>query len=289
MTLEDELGRLERQVLGVRKVSGFLEAVEAIRRLLETHPAEVRARIVKLTAPSLGGDLAAAVLAAFDLGLSGASRAAGIDPPAKAAASKPLVAAAIKAQREVAELVSKSRKLAEAGVDPDVATSPLLGAANKAKRTAATLINQAGNEGVIAAAQAAKLEVVWVAETNACVKCLEYSGEVVKAGADFPKTLTRYSTGSPYDAPGKTPPLHPNCRCTLEVLNEPTYADALRREADRSVLRGFSLESESMRTRVAAAERLLGDPDLVAPKSVIAYARKSIVAGAFTTRGRPGA
>lgn len=285
MTLEDELGRLERQVLGVRKVSTFLESVEAIRRLLETHPADVRVRIVKLTAPSLGGDLAAAVLAAFDLGLTGAATAAGIDPPAKAAPAPSTVAAAVKAQRDIADLVAKARKLAAAGVDPEVATSPLFGAANAAKRTVTTLVNQAGNEGVVASASAAKLKLVWVAETNACVHCLAYSGRTTVAGRDWPKGLS-YLGSNPYDAPGKCPPLHPNCRCTLEVLNEPSYADALRREADRSVLRGFSLESESMRTRVAAAERLL-EQGVDAPKSVIAYARKSVTAGAFTTRGHP--
>jgi hypothetical protein len=287
MTLEDDLGRLERQVLGVRKVSSFLEAVEAIRRLLETHPADVRQRIVKLTAPSLGADLAAAVLAAFDLGLSGAAKAAGIDAPAKASASKATVAAAVKAQRDIADLVGKARKLAAAGIDPETASAPLLGAATALKRATTTLVNQAGNEGVVAGAKAAKLKVVWVAETNACVHCLAYSGRTTVAGGDWPKGLS-YLGSNPYEAPGKCPPLHPNCRCTLEVLNAPEYAEALRREADRSVLRGFSLESESMRVRVAAAERLL-EQGVEAPKSVIAYAARSVKAGEFTTRGRPAA
>lgn len=285
MTLEDDLARLERQVLGIRRVSSFLDAVEAIRRLLETHPADVRARIVKLTAPSLGADLAAAVLSAFDLGLTGAATAAGIDPPAKAAPAPSTVAAAVKAQRDIADLVAKARKLAAAGVDPEVAVSPLLGAANAAKRTVATLVNQAGNEGVVVSASAAKLKLVWVAETNACVHCLAYSGRTVVAGKPWPKGLS-YAGTNPYGGPGKCPPLHPNCRCTLEVLNDGSYAEALRREADRSVLRGFSLESESMRVRVNAAERLLAE-GVDAPKSVIAYASRSVRAGKFPTRGRP--
>ena len=77
-----------------------------------------------------------------------------------------------------------------------------------------------------------------------------------------------------------------NCRCEVEPLRSQDYADALRREADRSVLRGFSLESESMKTRVEAAEDLLErDPD--APKSVIEFARDAVDEGRFPTRGRP--
>lgn len=285
MTLEDDLARLEGQVLGVRRVSTFLEAVERIRRLLETHPAEVRGRILAMTAPSIGSDLAAAVLAAFDLGLTTGAKAADIKPPAKANVDRSLVVGARSAQRDLADLVSKARKLALAGVDPEVALVPLLGAAASAKRNVTTLVNSAGNDGVVSAARVAGTKVVWVAETNACVHCLAYSGRTVKAGASFPKGLS-YLASNPYDAPGKCPPLHPNCRCTLEVLNEPSYAEALRREADRSVLRGFSLESESMRTRVAAAERLL-EQNVEAPKSVIAYAAKSVRDGAFVTRGRP--
>lgn len=77
-----------------------------------------------------------------------------------------------------------------------------------------------------------------------------------------------------------------NCRCEVEPLRSQEYADALRREADRSVLRGFSLESESMKTRIEAAEDLLDrDPD--APRSVIEFARDAVDEGRFPTRGRP--
>ena len=86
--------------------------------------------------------------------------------------------------------------------------------------------------------------------------------------------------------PWKYPPAHPNCRCTVEPLNAPEYAAALRREADRSVLRGFSLESESMGTRVDAARRLI-DRGVDAPKTVVAFARRAVRAGEFPTRGRP--
>lgn len=283
MTLEDDLARLESQVLGIRRVSTFLDAVESIRRLLENYPDEVRTRILKLTAPSLGSDLAVAVLAAFDFGLTAAARAAGIKPPTSEP-SRALIVASATSGRDIVQLVSRARALARAGVDPEVALAPLLGAAAKVKRDTTTLVSSAGNAGVVEAARQGGGDVVWVAETNACVHCLAYSGQVVAAGKAFPKGLSYVGT-NPYDAPGKHPPLHPNCRCTLEVLNEPTYADALKREADRSVLRGFSLESESMRVRVEAARQLL-ERGVDAPKSVIKYAEQQVAAGKFATRGR---
>lgn len=286
MTLEDDLARLEGQVLGIRRVSTFLEAVELIRRLLEQYPDEVRKRILGLTAPSLGGDLAAAVLAGFNLGVTGGARAAGIRPPS-GDAPKALITASVATGRDIVTLVGQARKLVRSGAELEVALAPLLGAANAVKRTTTTLVNSAGNAGVVAAASAADLKVVWVAETNACVHCLAYSGRTVAAGKAFPKGLS-YLASNPYQAPGKHPPLHPNCRCTLEVLGDQSYADALRREADRSVLRGFSLETESMRTRVAAAERLL-EQGVDAPKSVIKYAERSVASGKFATRGRPAA
>lgn len=284
MTLEDDLARLEGQVLGIRRVSTFLDAVESIRRLLEQYPDEVRKRLISITAPTLGGELAAAVLAGFGLGATDAARAAGIKPPTDNA-PKVLITASTDVGRDVVKLVAQARKLARSGADIEVALAPLLGAANAVKRNTTTLVNSAGNAGVVAAASAADARIVWVAETNACVHCLAYSGRTVAAGKAFPKGLS-YLESNPYDAPGKHPPLHPNCRCTLEVLGDQSYADALRREADRSVLRGFSLESESMRTRVAAAERLL-EQGVDAPKTVIKYAEQQVAAGRFPTRGRP--
>lgn len=282
--LEDDLARLEREVLGVRRVSSFLDAVELIRRLLESHPADVRQAILELTAPLLGRDLAAAVSAGFNLGTISGNALTGGAPPTEPDPPRVLVTASAKLEAEVRDLVTKARKLSRAGAPPELAVAPLLGAARKVRTGVTTLVNEAGNRGVLEAAKAAEVRVVWVAETNACVHCLAYSGRTVMPGDDWPEGLT-YGAKSSH-APGKTPPLHPNCRCTLEPLLDQSYADALRREADRSVLRGFSLESESMRVRVDAAKRLL-EQGVDAPKSVIAFAERSVAAGRFGTRGRP--
>jgi hypothetical protein len=55
-------------------------------------------------------------------------------------------------------------------------------------------------------------------------------------------------------------PVHPWCRCHVKAMplaEAETFADPLRREAERSVLRFESLPSESDRARTEAARRLI--------------------------------
>ncbi|WP_369672043.1 hypothetical protein, partial [Enterococcus faecium] len=198
---------------------------------------------------------------------------------------KTLVAAARASEKTIAAELAKARKLARAGADVATVLAPVFKASNVLQRDVTTLVNHAGNKGTAAVADAVGLSTVWVAETNACVECLAYSGRISKPGKPFPGGLT-YGAKSYHPDPVDVPPLHPRCRCELEPLVSREYADALRREADRSVLRGFSLESEPMRVRVEAAERLLAR-GVDAPKSVIAYARRAVKRGEFGTRGRP--
>lgn len=286
MSLEDTLARLERQVLGVARVSRFLDAVDELRRMLALESPEIRRAVLRLTAPSIGRDLAAAVSAAFDAGVLEASRIVDERPrKLPKVPPKPLVAAAREAEKRIVAELAKARKLAKAGADPATVLAPVNGARNTLERTVVSLVNQAGNAGSTAVADAAGIPTVWVAETNACVTCLAYSGIVSKPGKPFPAGLT-YGKRSTVTEAVRYPPAHPNCRCTVEPLNAPEYAAALRREADRSVLRGFSLESESMSTRVDAARRLV-ERGVDAPKTVVAFARRAVRAGEFPTRGRP--
>lgn len=287
MSAEQQLARLERQVLGVARVSRFLDAVDLLRRMLAQESPEIRARILTLVAPSIGRDLAAAVGAAWNIGVLdaekviGERRVKGIPgtPP------KALVAAARASEKAIAAELAKARKLARAGADVATVLAPVFNASNVLQRDVTTLVNHAGNKGTAAVADAVGLSTVWVAETNACVECLAYSGRISKPGKPFPGGLT-YGAKSYHPDPVDVPPRHPRCRCTIEPLVSREYADALRREADRSVLRGFSLESEPMHVRVDAAERLLAR-GVEAPKSVKAYAARAIKAGEFGTRGRP--
>lgn len=286
MSAEVALARLERRVLGVARVRRFADAVDELRRMLAREDPGLRAAVLKLVAPSLGRDLAAAVASAFEIGIRDAVGVVGRTPEKlPKVPPKPIIAAVREAEKAIAVEIAKARKLARAGADPATVLAPVNAARNTMRCSVTSLVNRAGNAGSTAVADAARLPTVWVAETNACVTCLAYSGVVAKPGKTFPAGLT-YGKRSTVTEPVAHPPAHPNCRCTVEPLNAPEYADALRREADRSVLRGFSLESESMATRVDAAARLV-ERDVDAPKSVIAYARRAVKAGEFPTRGRP--
>lgn len=287
MSAEVELARLERQVLGIARVSRFVDAVDLLRRMLAAEAPGIRESVLRLVAPSIGRDLAAAVASAWNLGVLDAVRT--IDGPEPKGIPdgppKAIVKAASAAEKAIADELKKARKLARAGADDATVLAPVSAARNTLERSVTSLVNRAGNAGTTAVADRAGLSTVWVAETNACVTCLAYSGRVARPGKTFPAGLT-YGRRSSVAEPVDHPPAHPNCRCTVEPLNAPEYAEALRREADRSVLRGFSLESESMATRIDAAARLL-DRGVEAPKSVKAYAAAAVKRGEFTTRGRP--
>jgi len=286
MSAELALARLERDVLGVARVSRFLDAVDQLRRMLALESPEIREKILTLVAPAIGKDLAAAVASAWNLGIIDAEKiiGEGKTPGVAAMPPKHLVTAARQTQKTIAEALSDARKLARAGADPAAALSPVLKAANTLKADVTTLVNHAGNAGTTAVADVVEIPTVWIAETNACVVCLAYSGRTAKPGKQFPGGVSfgKRTDSAPIDAP----PRHPHCRCTVEPLMSKDYAKALRREAERSVLRGFSLESERMSVRIDAADRLLRS-GVDAPKSVIAYANNAVKRGEFTTRGRP--
>lgn len=289
MSAEDELARLEAKVLAAAGIRDYLKRVATLRALLEREDADaVRRIILGMSAPIVQAQAAAAVLDAFRAGALDALDildTIGAEPVSRigrpSAQAKGIVAGLDKAGRDA---LATAQKLARANAGALEAAAPLIAHANRISRNVTEAVNMAGNEGATAIADAAELPTVWVAETNACVRCLAYSGRVAAPGKNFPGGLTY---GKPVGGePLPHPPLHPHCRCTVEPLQSREYAAALRREADRSVLRGFSLESESMGTRIDAAERLLRrSPD--APKSVIQYAESAVRRGEFTTRGRP--
>ena len=288
MSAEDELARLERQVLGVRRISSFSEKVAELRRMLAREDPAIRSYVLKLTAPKIGRDLVAAVESAWGIGIADAVNMLDSDEPLGVrgrTAPAAFVNLAVAAERIIAQHMADARSLARAGADPDAVLAKVFAADNTLKREVASVINRAGNAGVTAVADAAGVPTVWIAEVNACVTCLAYSGRVAAPGRDFPGGLT-YGATSTVAAPIPHPPAHPSCRCNVEPLGDQSYADSLRREADRSVLRGFSLESEPMSVRIKAAEKLLAE-GVQAPKSVKAYAAAAVRRGEFTTRGRP--
>lgn len=180
----------------------------------------------------------------------------------------------------------------------------VIGKANQAltlaERDTRWAVNAGYNQGVREAANEAGADVVWVAERDACLACLAYSGEIARPGQPFPRGLTFYigPDGQPKplkQPPGRViwgPPLHPNCRCGLELhlgslgypvmpweVEEFSVAQALRREAERAVLRGDAgVDSEPALVRAASALLSRGT---ALPVTVQRRARKAIKRGRF--------
>jgi hypothetical protein len=301
---EDELLALEHRVVALA-AGDWLANVERIRLQLAGEDPTVTDTLLLLIAPALEDQARAGLLQAF---IFGADQAQAITELAhlseetlaqiEAAMPHPGASFEIVPQQILAQLdgleataadaVTASQGLVLAGADPLTAAAPILNAATAIRRSIETGINQAANAAVTQIADAADLPRVWVAERDACVICLAYAGLVVDPGGSFPGGLT-YGL-KVYDSFRSTvehPPRHPNCRCHLEPLLAQEYADALMREAQRSVLRGYSLSNESMNVRIQAARNLLASPTLDAPQSVQDYAAVAVRRGTFRTRQVP--
>lgn len=133
--------------------------------------------------------------------------------------------------------------------------------------------------------------LIWQPERDACVRCLKYAGR-------FRDRRETFQGGLSFDPHAPTParddriagpPLHPHCRCELEIIPRHAAAansEALKREAERSVLKGWALPSEGDAARKRAAEELLVS-GVIAPKTVIAETRRRLRAGVPFTRDVP--
>lgn len=146
-------------------------------------------------------------------------------------------------------------------------------------------ITSAASAAVTDVAESTGWARIWVAERDACLHCLAYAGHITTTGV-FPTGLTFADRPLRPMGPLLGPPLHPHCRCVLELIDPDDHevSRALKREAKRSVLRGFSLPSESEAARLRAAQRLL-ERGSTLPKSVKQYARTAVRRGEFP-RGR---
>lgn len=148
-------------------------------------------------------------------------------------------------------------------------------------------IGRAVNAGLDAVADAAHLTRLWVAEANACVRCLAYTGRRADPQGHFPGGLSwdprsRHIGADPIDGP----PLHPHCRCrTIPWSDRWTTSGvpfplALQREAHRSLAYGTRLTTESRVARVRAARELLRTETGLLP-AVEARARTAVRMGRF--------
>ena len=148
----------------------------------------------------------------------------------------------------------------------------------KAQKTAAAWVTHRSIAlGVAEVARERKRNVVWVAERDACLHCLAYAGRVVAPGSPFPPGLTYADKSLPQLGPLLGPPLHPHCRCQLQLTDlEPGTLDVgLAREAARSVARGLS-DFASEPAMFRAADRLVKSATTLLPKSVLDRARRNL-------------
>ena len=173
------------------------------------------------------------------------------------------------------------------------------------------VVNRAVNQGAGQVVDALFTDTMWVAERDACVHCLALSGHVARYGYHFNGSLTFGDKPLPVWPPGplEKPPRHPNCRCRVtpwvghgtggartasipgwskgqESASE-ALSESLKREARRSVLKGWSLESEPNSVRLRAADRLL-QRGANLPKTVEQQARRAVRTGHFASRSVPG-
>lgn len=167
------------------------------------------------------------------------------------------------------------------------------GVVGRMKAAITHTVNEAVNEGIAEQIRNAAAQKVWVAERDACVRCAAYSGQVANEDADFPAGLSWDPKQRGRGEPLSGPPLHPHCRCRpapwKDEWAEPGVAsmpEALRREAWRSIARGWSLPTESNAARVRAARELLRT-GVRLPKSVLEFADRAVRAGRFADRTFP--
>lgn len=197
-----------------------------------------------------------------------------------------------RAQQQLDRAVSLSRSLPMTRqVDVDMVTTTAYRSVNQAQSDTRWAANRSVNAGTAEVASQDGANLLWVAERDACLHCLAYSGFVVVPGEVFPANLTFATKPLSLDAV-PYPPRHPNCRCRVNVWYGPAgepegmtsrqAPGALAREARRSVLRGWS-DYASLPERLRAADLLLmRGADL--PKTVAARARRDVKRGKFSER-----
>lgn len=188
-------------------------------------------------------------------------------------------------------------------------------AATSLERSTTWAVNKANSDAIRQVAVNKGASLLWVAEADACVVCAALSGHIIDpmSGDGFDEEATFGKPGSAMDVwpPGEPlmgPPRHPGCRCHPELwfgahvppggpeenalYNRPNVGAnvdlpaALRREAKRSIVYGWSLPSESNTVRLDAAQRLL-ELGAGLPRSVEERGHRAVARGEFDNRIHP--
>ena len=150
---------------------------------------------------------------------------------------------------------------------------------SKVRVAAVTTAHRSVAAGFEAASTAAGKGRMWIAERNACLACLAYSGLIAPADENFPAALSFGARAAVWTISGPSgPPAHHSCRCHLQVPDRGVSV-GLRREASRSVVKGWS-GYDSLPARLKAAQRLIAR-GVILPPTVIQRAENEIKRGQF--------
>jgi hypothetical protein len=223
-----------------------------------------------LALPPIPADrLQAAAEDAYRIGVRQAYREAGLHPQPIDLPSSGDIASIDQAAADVTDAGERAARIAQATSRGTPATVGRIVAvaqqgANSVERAARTIVNEQANTAIRDVAERTGAQLLWVAERDACLTCLALSGHIVDAGAEFDVAATfaaRPIEWTPFGGLTR-PPRHPRCRCrtTPWLDGEPTPNSlpmVLRREAERTVLHGWGVASESDPVHQRAASRLL--------------------------------
>lgn len=264
-----------------QEITGLEDSTAAgVRRIVSTALAsgvtsDVLARLARKVADFLRG----AVAAAAELGARIARALAGLRPRRVVIPAAVLPPVTAPVQRAVAQSVAEIGK--RPGREVAKRTGDRLASVGQGLVTRAVATG-----GEVVARRQPDASVMWVAERDACLTCQRLSGHIMPPGRRFPAAMTYGDKSLKWDKFDGFPPRHPHCRCRIRVVigDMSAASAALQREARRSIVRGFSLPTESGAARVRAADRLLRRGAGL-PRSVEAYGRAAVAAGRFP-RGR---
>jgi hypothetical protein len=163
---------------------------------------------------------------------------------------------------------------------------------NEAQGTARWTANEGINAGTAQVAREAGLNLVWVAERNACLHCLAHAGWAVQPGQAFP--AVSFDPNAKGVLVVTWPPLHPSCRCLVRTYDgapgRPSRdrssgdpADRLAAEARRSAVYQWTDHASGLAAQRAAQALLTAGADL--PATVTERARRALRKGGVR---RPG-
>lgn len=257
-------------------------------------------RLIGTLVPNMRPELTRQGRKGLTLGRAQGFQAMGIRPKWKAVRDVPpgpelvrVVAGIDQATQAILDEADRLADLLDLAEESNVLTvaSKVTKSGKNAEGTTRWVANNAVNQGISDAAATSGHRLLWAAERNACLKCLAYSGLVVSPGELFPVGLT-LGTGRSTLGGIPYPPLHRYCRCRVRPYAGPDAspfgedeASGLKREADRTVARGWS-DYASLPERLRAVDLLLARGAAL-PKTVLARAARDARRGSFSQRHRP--